>query len=110
MSKVSGVLRSAVLVWAVAVVAGVPEVSAALPGEPCAIEVVEAGTGWPVPMVELRTLHNVRFVSDNAGMIAFDLPELMGRETWFGVHGPGYGVAADGFGMRGVLVLCFLIR
>ena len=102
MSKVSGVLRSAVLVWAVAVVAGVPEVSAALPGEPCAIEVVEAGTGWPVPMVELRTLHNVRFVSDNAGMIAFDLPELMGRETWFGVHGPGYGVAADGFGMRGV--------
>jgi len=53
-------------------------------------------------MVELHTLHNVRFVSDNAGMIAFDLPELMGCETWFNVRAHGYGVAADGFGMRGV--------
>lgn len=68
----------------------------------CAIQVVDEETGWPVPMVELHTLHNVRFVSDNAGMIAFDLPELMGCETWFNVRAHGYGVAADGFGMRGV--------
>ena len=53
--------------------------------EPCRIEVVEKGSGWPVPLVELRTTHNARFVTDNAGVIAFDLPELMGRETWFGV-------------------------
>ena len=41
---------------------------------PCRIDVVEQGSGWPVPLVELRTTHNVRFVSDNAGVIAFDLP------------------------------------
>lgn len=46
--------------------------------EPCRIEVVEQGSGWPVPMVELRTTHNARFVTDNAGVIAFDLPELIG--------------------------------
>ena len=28
----------------------------------CRIEVVEKGSGWPVPLVELRTTHNVRFV------------------------------------------------
>ncbi|MCP5521637.1 MAG: hypothetical protein H7A46_08825 [Verrucomicrobiales bacterium] len=66
------------------------------------INVVEQGSGWPVPMVALRTTHNVRFVSDNAGIIAFDLPELMGQECWFTVEGHGYGVAADGFGYRGV--------
>src|SRR5688572_18311451 len=69
---------------------------------PCRIEVVEKGTGWPVPLVELRTTHNVRFVTDNAGIIAFDLPELMGMETWFDVIGHGYEVPRDGFGSRGV--------
>lgn len=78
---------------------------AALPGsaaEPCRIRVVEHNSGWPVPLVELRTTHNVRFVTDNAGTIAFDLPELMGIETWFTVKGHGYEVPADGFGHRGV--------
>jgi len=69
---------------------------------PCRIEVVEKSTGWPVPLIELRTTHNVRLVTDNAGLIAFDLPELMGVETWFDVMGHGYEVPKDGFGMRGV--------
>lgn len=69
---------------------------------PCRLEVVEKGTGWPVPLVELRTTHNVRLVTDNAGIIAFDLPELMGVETWFDVIGHGYEVPKDGFGIRGV--------
>lgn len=70
--------------------------------EPCRIDIVEEGSGWPVPLVELRTTHNVRFVSDNAGAIAFDLPELMGTETWFQVIGHGYEVPKDGFGFQGV--------
>lgn len=72
---------------------------------PCRLFVFEEGTDWPVPLVELRTTHNVRFVSDNAGMIAFQLPELMHREVWLSVEGHGYGVAADGFGYRGVKVV-----
>ena len=70
--------------------------------QPCRIEIVEQVSGWPVPLVELRTAHQARLVSDNAGIIAFDLPELMGREVWFEVHGHGYEVAADGFGQRGM--------
>jgi len=80
--------------------AGNAQLSAAT--KPCRIEVLEKDSGWPVPMVELRTLHNVRFVSDNAGLIAFDLPELMEREVWFEVVGHGYEVPKDGFGYRGV--------
>jgi hypothetical protein len=72
------------------------------PGKPCKILVVEKGTDWPVPLVELRTTHNVRFVTDNAGVIAFDLPELMGKVTWFYVSSHGYEAPADGFGYRGV--------
>jgi hypothetical protein len=70
--------------------------------QPCRIEVVEKGSGWPVPLIELRTTHHVRFVTDNAGIIAFDLPELMGRETWFEIIGQGYEASKDGFGLRGV--------
>lgn len=77
---------------------------AAVP-EPCGIEVVEAGSGWPVPLVRLTTTHQVAFHTDNAGRIAFDLPEFMGRETWFHVAADGYEVPADGFGNRGVRLL-----
>lgn len=69
---------------------------------PCRIEVVEQGTDWPVPLVELRTTSDVRFVTDNAGVVAFDLPECMGRETWLSVEGHGYELPADGLGNRGV--------
>jgi hypothetical protein len=75
---------------------------AALALEPCQIQVLEEGTGWPVSMVELRTTHQARFVTDNAGLIAFDLPELMGHETWFDIASPGYERPKDGFGYRGV--------
>jgi hypothetical protein len=75
---------------------------AAVGATPCRITVVEKGTGWPVPLVELETVHGVKFVTDNAGVIAFDLPEAMGRETWFGVRGFGYGVPRDGLGSQGV--------
>lgn len=70
--------------------------------DPCRIRVVDADNGWPVPLVELTTNHHVRFVSDNAGVIAFDLPELMGETSWFTVRGHGYEVPADGFGFHGV--------
>jgi len=70
--------------------------------KPCRIEVVEKGNGWPVPLVELRTTHNLSFITDNAGVIAMDAPELMGKQTWFTVIGHGYNAPKDGFGFRGV--------
>lgn len=70
--------------------------------QPCRIQILDRENDWPVPLVELQTNHGVRFVSDNAGNIAFDLPELMGEKTWFHVRGHGYGLPADGFGFRGL--------
>ena len=69
---------------------------------PCRIEVVDKQNGWPVPLVQLRTTHSATFVTDNAGVIALDAPELLGREVWFDVIGHGYEVKKDGFGMSGV--------
>jgi hypothetical protein len=72
--------------------------------QPCRIEIIDKSNGWPVPLVELKTTHEARLVSDNAGIIALDLPELFGRETWFFVSGHGYEVVKDGFGYRGVRI------
>lgn len=69
---------------------------------PCAIEIVDRQNGWPVPLVQLRTTHHATWVSDNAGLIALDAPELMDREVWFDVIGHGYEAAKDGFGYQGV--------
>ena len=85
-----------------AIVAGGAFSLSAFAAAPCRIEVVDRQNGWPVPLVHLRTTHSAVFVSDNAGVIALDAPELMGREVWFDVIGHGYEVPKDGFGMRGV--------
>ncbi|WP_200836541.1 hypothetical protein [Roseiconus lacunae] len=74
----------------------------ALAREPCRIRVIDSENRWPVPLVELRTTHGIRFVSDNAGVIAFDLPELMDEPVWFHIEGHGYNVPKDAFGYRGV--------
>ena len=66
------------------------------------VEVREKGSGWLVPLVQLKTTHQTVFTSDNAGRIAIDAPELLGREVWFDVVGHGYVAEADGFGYRGV--------
>ncbi len=72
--------------------------------EPVKITVRDNENGWPVPLVELRTTHNVSFYSDNAGVVAIDLPELMGVDTWFSVEADGYERKPDGFGFRGVRI------
>jgi len=76
-----------------------------VPAEACRIVVTDEQNGWPVSQMELITTHNVRFVSDNAGVVAFDLPELMGQEVWLTVRGHGYERKADGFGSRGVSII-----
>lgn len=78
---------------------------AAHPAEPFRIEVVERGDGRPVPLVEVRTTHGVSFFSDNAGVIAFDLPEMMGRELWMEVAADGYEVPANALAFRGVKLI-----
>lgn len=71
----------------------------------CRVLVVDAENGWPVPLVQLRTTHNLEYVTDNAGVVAFDAAELMEVETWLTVRGHGYGVKQDGYGYQGVRVV-----
>jgi hypothetical protein len=76
----------------------------ALGAAPCRIEVVDKENGWPVPLVEFRTTHDLVLVTDNAGVIAVDQPELFNREIWFTVSGHGYYRPRDGFGNSGVRI------
>src|SRR5579871_3390143 len=65
------------------------------------IRVVDAATGRGVPLAELETVNGLRFVTDNAGRVAFHEPGLMGREVYFSVKSHGYEMPKDGFGFAG---------
>jgi hypothetical protein len=66
-----------------------------------AIKVVDEQTGRGVPLVELKTINNILFVTDSNGLIAFDEPGLMNREVFFYVRSHGYEFPKDGFGYTG---------
>ena len=71
------------------------------PVKPFAITVVDEQTGRGVPLIELRTTHHLRYVTDSNGVVAFDEPGLMSADVWFTVSGHGYEFPKDGFGFRG---------
>lgn len=68
---------------------------------PFEIRIVDEESGRGVPLVELRTVDQRRFVTDSAGRIAFADRELSGQRVFFHVRSHGYEFPADGFGMRG---------
>src|SRR5688572_19752510 len=72
--------------------------------QPFGIHVVDEETGRGIPLIELRTVNDIRCVTDNAGWIAFSEPGLMDRALWFYVSGPGYTKEKDGFGYTGLRV------
>jgi hypothetical protein len=65
------------------------------------IQVVDDETGWGVPLVELRTVNQIRFVTDSNGIVAFDEPGLFSRKVFFTVSSHGYEFEKDGLGYRG---------
>ena len=82
----------------------VAQVFAAEPPRFAEIRVIDEDTKRGLPLVALTTVNHIRYVTDNAGRVAFDDPELFGREIFFTVKSHGYEVAKDGFGFRGVRV------
>jgi hypothetical protein len=66
------------------------------------IRVIDEQTGRGVPLVELETVHHLRFVTDSAGWVAFHEPGLMGQLVFFHVRSHGYAFPKDGFGNAGV--------
>ena len=54
------------------------------------IQVSDDQTGRGVPLVELRTVSNERYVTDSNGLVAFDEPGLMGQRVFFFIQSHGY--------------------
>jgi hypothetical protein len=65
------------------------------------IRVVDAATDRGVPLVVLKTTNEQVFVTDSAGYVAIDVPDLLGRKVYFHVSSHGYEYPKDGFGYRG---------
>jgi hypothetical protein len=65
------------------------------------IHVVEEGTGRGVPLVELKTVNQIRYVTDSNGIVAFDEPGLFDRKVFFSITSHGFEVEKDGLGFRG---------
>ena len=65
------------------------------------IKVVDDRTHRGVPMVELKTNHEVCYHTDNNGIVAFYEPGLMNQDVYFHIRSHGYEFPADGFGFRG---------
>ncbi len=72
-----------------------------LPRDFFQIQIVDDATSRGVPLVELETVHHLRFVSDNAGRVAFAEPGLMDQPVFFHVRSHGYEYPRDGFGYAG---------
>lgn len=87
------------LVWICAGSWGVP--LAAGEADCFKIEVIDSVTGRGVPLVELRTVNDLRYYTDSAGIVAFDEPGLLGQEVYFHIKSHGYEFPKDGFGLRG---------
>lgn len=65
------------------------------------IRVVDEATGRGVPLVELKTVNEIRLVTDSNGIVAFHEPGLMDRDVFFHVSSHGYEFPKDGFGFAG---------
>ena len=77
------------------------QLAAPSPGDYFKIQVVDAQTGRGVPLVELKTTHNVCYYTDSNGLVAFHEPGLMDQRVFFTVKSHGYEFPKDGFGMSG---------
>lgn len=69
--------------------------------QPFVIRLVDEQTGRGVPLVELTTVNNIRFVTDSNGLVAVTDADLVGEKVFFQVRSHGYEYPADGFGVRG---------
>lgn len=56
------------------------------------IQVTDGETKRGVPLVELRTVNDIRYWTDSAGRIAVNEPGLNGQEVYFYVASHGYEV------------------
>ena len=73
----------------------------ASPSDYFRITVQDQDTGRGVPLVELRTVNEVRFYTDSNGIVALNDPDMLGQEVYFHISSPGYAYPQDNFGNAG---------
>ncbi|MBC8108964.1 MAG: hypothetical protein H7Z14_20430 [Anaerolineae bacterium] len=66
-----------------------------------AVQVVDEQTGRGVPLVQLETVDNVRFVTDSNGLVAIDDPAMMNQKVFFKLTSHGYEFKKDMFDYPG---------
>jgi hypothetical protein len=81
--------------------AGVVATAASVPVAPFAIQLLDADTSRPIPLVTLETTFNTRYITDSNGLVAFDEPLAMDRDVFFKPTSPGYTFEAPGLAMGG---------
>jgi hypothetical protein len=100
MARVRVVILAVLATWLVPVAAPAAPADGRDPA--CfAITVVDDRTGRGVPLVELRTVNEIRLWTDSNGVVAFREPGLMNRRVFFHVRSHGYEFPPGGFGFRG---------
>ena len=77
-------------------------IASAQHSHPFVIHVTDDQTGRGVPLVELRTLNDIVFITDSAGIAAVDDPALNGRTVVFEVRSHGYEFQQKFFDKTGV--------
>jgi hypothetical protein len=95
-ARILGLVLTAVFAYGASVAIAGPE-----PTRYFKIKVIDDQTSRGVPLVELKTVHNVRYYTDSNGIVAFDEPGLMNQRVFFFVKSHGYEFPKDGFGMTG---------
>ncbi len=73
----------------------------AAPGDYFRIRVVDEATGRGIPLVELRTTNDVKYITDSNGIVAINDPEFMGQKLFFQIKSSGYDSPKDFFGYHG---------
>ncbi len=68
---------------------------------PFRITVVDDATQRGVPLVELETVNNIKYVTDSQGIVAFDEPGLFDQTVFFHVRSHGYEFPKDRMGIAG---------
>lgn len=87
-----------------AILAQLPQPNHCPAQEPMEVEVTDAATGRGIPLVELITVDDVVYVTDNAGRAALQEPELHGQTLFLKPRSPGYRAPKDGFGIEGTKI------
>lgn len=65
------------------------------------IQVIDSESKRGIPLVELKTVNQILYITDSNGIAAINEPGLMNQEVFFFVRSHGYEFPSDGFGYHG---------